>query len=233
MKGVHQSSRRHGVVPGGIRANFLPRAEEARVRIAAAGMEANTEIRVCDYRDLTGEADRYDAVASVGMAEHVGREQLPIYFATTRRLLKPRGVLLNHAIGEGIIPRGENSNGSFIECYVFPDGDIPPLPMMLRAAESAGFEIRDVENLREQYGLTLRRWLRNLEARHGALFLRKRIASGGSISPGRATVSGAVSWPAVRSKAVRAGTGFRFLPSKGGTTLPAADRSQRKRAKNR
>ena len=203
------------------------------MRIAAAGMEANTEIRVCDYRDLTGEADRYDAVASVGMAEHVGREQLPIYFATTRRLLKPRGVLLNHAIGEGIIPRGENSNGSFIECYVFPDGDIPPLPMMLRAAESAGFEIRDVENLREQYGLTLRRWLRNLEARHGALFLRKRIASGGSISPGRATVSGAVSWPAVRSKAVRAGTGFRFLPSKGGTTLPAADRSQRKRAKNR
>ena len=142
-------------------------AEEAPVRLAAAGMEENAEIRVCDYRDLTGEANCYDAIASVGMAEHVGREQLPNYFATTRRLLKLCGIFLNHAIGEGIIPRGENSNGSFIERYVFPDGDIPPLPMMLRAAESAGFEIRDVENLREHYGLTLRRWLRNLEARYG------------------------------------------------------------------
>jgi cyclopropane-fatty-acyl-phospholipid synthase len=141
-------------------------AEEARMRIAEAGMEANAEIRVCDYRSLTGEANRYDAIASVGMAEHVGREQLPNYFATIRRLLKPCGIFLNHAIGEGIIPRGENSNDSFIERYVFPDGDIPPLPMMLRAAESAGFEIRDVENLREHYGLTLRCWLRNLEARH-------------------------------------------------------------------
>ena len=141
-------------------------AEEARVRLAAADMEENAEILVCDYRDLTGEANRYDAIASVGMAEHVGREQLPKYFAIIRRLLKPCGIFLNHAIGEGTIPRGENSNGSFIERYVFPDGDIPPLPMMLRAAESAGFEIRDVENLREHYGLTLRRWLRNLEARH-------------------------------------------------------------------
>src|ERR1700722_13286587 len=103
-------------------------------------MEENPEILVFDYRSLTGEANRYDAIASVGMAEHVGREQLPNYFATIRGLLKPCGIFLNHAIGEGIIPRGENSNDSFIERYVFPAGDIPPLPMMLRAAESGGFE---------------------------------------------------------------------------------------------
>jgi len=141
-------------------------ASEARVRIAAEGMEASTEIRVCDYRDLSAEADCYDAIVSVGMAEHVGREQFPKYFAIARRLLKPRGVFLNHAIGEGTVPRADTSKGPFIQGYVFPDGDIPPLPILLRSAESAGFEIRDVENLREHYGITLRCWLRNLEARH-------------------------------------------------------------------
>jgi cyclopropane-fatty-acyl-phospholipid synthase len=141
-------------------------AEEARARIAAADMEATVEIRVCDYRDLTAEANRYDAIVSVGMAEHVGREQLPKYFAIAHRLLKPRGVFLNQAIGAGTVSRADNSKGSFIERYVFPDGDMPPLPILLSAAESAGFEIRDVENLREHYAITLRCWLRNLEERH-------------------------------------------------------------------
>jgi cyclopropane-fatty-acyl-phospholipid synthase len=141
-------------------------AEEARVRIAAAGMEETAEVRVCDYRELTAESNRYDAIVSVGMAEHVGRQQLPNYFAIARRLLKSHGVFLNHAIGEAAVPRADNSNGPFVERYVFPDGDVPPLPILLRAAESAGFEIRDVENLREHYAITLRWWLRNLEGRH-------------------------------------------------------------------
>jgi cyclopropane-fatty-acyl-phospholipid synthase len=100
------------------------------------------------------------------MAEHVGRERLPNYFAAVRRALKPGGVFLNQAIGENVVARPDNRNGSFIEQYVFPDGDVLPLPMMLRAAESAYFEIRDVENLREHYALTLRHWLRRLEANH-------------------------------------------------------------------
>jgi cyclopropane-fatty-acyl-phospholipid synthase len=95
-------------------------AEEARVRIAAAEMEANAEIRVCDYRDLTGEANRYNAIASVGMAEHVGREQLPNYFATTRRLLKPRGIFLNHAIGEGIIRAARTRTALSSSAAFFP-----------------------------------------------------------------------------------------------------------------
>jgi cyclopropane-fatty-acyl-phospholipid synthase len=140
-------------------------ADLARRRIRAKGLQNAAEVRLCDYRDLAKEAGSYDAAVSVGMAEHVGRAQLPNYFAIAHTLLKPHGVFLNHAIGEGVIARPDNTDGSFIDRYVFPDGDIPPLPIMLGAAESAGFEIRDVENLRKHYALTLHHWLRRLEAR--------------------------------------------------------------------
>jgi cyclopropane-fatty-acyl-phospholipid synthase len=102
----------------------------------------------------------------VGMAEHVGRERLPDYFKAAHDALKPGGVFLNQAIGEGIVVRPDNKDGSFIEHYVFPDGDIPPLSITLDSAESAKFEVRDVENLREHYMTTLRHWLARLEANH-------------------------------------------------------------------
>ena len=144
-------------------------ADWARTRVAESGLDSIATIRVCDYRNLAIDPEHYDAIVSIGMAEHVGREQLPNYFAIVRRLLKPGGVFINQAIGEGIIPRpGNHTSDSFIERYVFPEGDIPPLSILLRAAESSGFEIRDVENLREHYGLTLEHWLRRLEAQHGA-----------------------------------------------------------------
>ena len=144
-----------------------PQAEWARARIAEAGLEKNAAVRLGDYREICANGGEfYDAIVSVGMAEHVGRERLPGYFAAVRRVLKPGGVFLNQAIGENVVARPDNRNGSFIEQYVFPDGDIPPLPVMLRAAESARFEIRDVENLREHYALTLRHWLHRLEAHH-------------------------------------------------------------------
>lgn len=139
-------------------------AQLANERIRAKGLQKSVEVRVCDYRELAKEAGNYDAAVSVGMAEHVGRAQLPSYFAIAHTLLKPHGVFLNHAIGEGVIARPDNTEGSFIDRYVFPDGDIPPLPVMLGAAESAGFEIRDVENLRKHYALTLRQWRQRLEA---------------------------------------------------------------------
>ena len=100
------------------------------------------------------------------MAEHVGREKLSDYFGAAHRALTPGGVFLNQAIGEGMVARPDNRNGSFIEEYVFPDGDTPPLRIMLSAAESTGFEIRDVENLREHYVVTLCHWLRRLETHH-------------------------------------------------------------------
>jgi cyclopropane-fatty-acyl-phospholipid synthase len=161
----------HATKHFGVRAEGItlsePQAELARERIAEAGLASEVKIELRDYREIAiNGCELYDAIVSVGMAEHVGRERLPDYFAAVHRALKPGGAFLNQAIGENIVARPDNRNGSFIEQYVFPDGDIPPLPMMLRAAESARFEIRDVENLREHYALTLRHWLRRLEANH-------------------------------------------------------------------
>jgi len=161
----------HAAKHFGVRAKGLtlsePQAEWARTRIAEAGLTNEATIDLRDYREIASDGSQlYDAIVSVGMAEHVGREKLPDYFSVAHHALKPGGVFLNQAIGEGVVARPDNRNGSFIEQYVFPDSDIPPLPVVLRAAESAGFEIRDVENLREHYTLTLRHWLRRLETHY-------------------------------------------------------------------
>src|SRR6266550_4499166 len=161
----------HAAKHFGVRAEGInlsePQLDWGRERIAEAGLANDAMIELRDYREIAANGcDPYDAIVSVGMAEHVGRERLPDYFAAVYRALKPGGVFLNQAIGEGIVPRPNNRDGSFIEQYVFPDGDIPPLPIVLRAAAASGFEIRDVENLREHYVLTLRHWLRGLEAHH-------------------------------------------------------------------
>jgi cyclopropane-fatty-acyl-phospholipid synthase len=153
----------------GVRAEGItlsePQVEWGRARIAEAGLKNDAMIELRDYRKVPASSSEfYDAIVSAGMAEHVGREQLPDYFAAAHRALKPGGVFLNQAIGENVVPRPDNRNGSFIEQYVFPDSEIPPLPIMLRAAASAHFEIRDVENLREHYALTLSHWLHRLEA---------------------------------------------------------------------
>ncbi|HVZ62986.1 MAG TPA: cyclopropane-fatty-acyl-phospholipid synthase family protein [Lacunisphaera sp.] len=134
----------------------------AMQRVRDAGLEDRVRIDLCDYRRIEA-TQPFDAAVSVGMAEHVGRENLGGYFAKVRSLLKPGGVFLNHAIGAAR-PAGRFRGPSFVDAYVFPDSDIPPLPLVLDAAESAGFEIRDVENLREHYKLTLRHWVRRLEA---------------------------------------------------------------------
>jgi len=161
----------HAAKHFGVRAEGItlsePQAEWARARIAEAGLTKEAKIELRDYREISLNGSQlYDAIASVGMAEHVGRERLPDYFGVAYRALKPGGVFLNQAIGESVVARPDNRNGSFIKQYVFPDGDIPPLPILLQSAESTGFEIRDVENLREHYALTLRHWLRKLEANH-------------------------------------------------------------------
>lgn len=162
---ILRAAERFGVRATGVTLSER-QAEWVLRRIAAHGAETKAKVRLCDYRQLGD--DQYDAIVSVGMAEHVGREQLSNYFSIARDLLKPGGVFLNHAIGEGMNAPAKPDDDSFIARYVFPDGDIPPLPIMLKAAESGGFEIRDVENLREHYALTLHHWLRRLEAQHTA-----------------------------------------------------------------
>jgi cyclopropane-fatty-acyl-phospholipid synthase len=133
----------------------------ARERVAAAGLADRVKIRVQDYRDVHD--GRYDAVASVGMAEHVGLANLPTYATDLYGLLKPGGRLLNHAISRRPGPQ-PSPRASFLWRYVFPDGELQPVSTHVRVIEESGFEVRDVEALREHYALTLRQWVRNLES---------------------------------------------------------------------
>ncbi|MGD0473172.1 MAG: cyclopropane-fatty-acyl-phospholipid synthase family protein [Candidatus Velthaea sp.] len=134
-------------------------------RIAAAGLEGRASIEYRDYRELGDR--RFDKIVSIGMVEHVGRERLSEYFATAFRALRPGGLFLNHGIGQLDDQRGYRVSG-FMARYVFPDGDLLPVGELIRSAERAGFELRDVENLREHYAHTLRAWSRNLEAHRTA-----------------------------------------------------------------
>ncbi|MBS2534371.1 class I SAM-dependent methyltransferase [Catenulispora sp. NF23] len=134
-------------------------ADLARKRVAAAGVSEQVEIRLQDYRDLGGE--KFDAISSIGMFEHVGGERTAEYFNTLRALLGPGGRLLNHAISS---PGGSRiSSRSFIGRYVFPDGELLDAGATAAAMQQAGFELRDVEALREHYALTLRAWVANLQ----------------------------------------------------------------------
>jgi cyclopropane-fatty-acyl-phospholipid synthase len=134
--------------------------DKANQRVREAGLEDRVEIRYQDYRDLRGE--RFDAISSIGMFEHVGSARTAQYFATLRDLLEPTGRLLNHAISS---PGGSTLGArTFIGRYVFPDGELIDVGQVVLAMERAGFEVRDVESLREHYALTLRRWVANLEA---------------------------------------------------------------------
>jgi cyclopropane-fatty-acyl-phospholipid synthase len=136
----------------------------ARRRVAEAGLDDRVEIRLQDYREVTD--GPYDAIASVGMAEHVGRAQFPGYAAGLYALLAAGGRLLNHAIA--VAPdtaSGRDDPRSFVTRYVFPDGELQPLADHVGFLERAGFEVRDIEGLRDHYALTCRAWVANLEAR--------------------------------------------------------------------
>jgi cyclopropane-fatty-acyl-phospholipid synthase len=134
----------------------------ARQRTEEAGLSSQCQIRLLDYRDAA-QLGQFEKIVSVGMVEHVGRAQLPEYFERAFQMLTPGGVFLNHGIGRsGSLVPPEGS--TFIKTYVFPDSELVPISTMLHAAEQAGFEVRDVESLREHYFLTLCRWLRALEA---------------------------------------------------------------------
>jgi cyclopropane-fatty-acyl-phospholipid synthase len=132
----------------------------ARARAEREGLGAQVEIRLQDYRDLRDET--FDAISSIGMFEHVGSERMDQYFTALFSLLGPRGRLLNHAISK---PGGSKMRGArFIARYIFPDGELIDVGEVVKGMQRAGFEVRDVESLREHYVLTLRAWLANLEA---------------------------------------------------------------------
>jgi len=140
-----------------------PQADLANERIHRAGLSDRCRVDVRDYREIQT-PESYDKLVSVGMFEHVGESRLQEYFRGAFRLLRLGGVFLNHGIACN--PAFPPIPGpSFSDHYIFPDGELLPLSTTLRAAEASGFEVRDVESLREHYVLTLQHWVRRLEAR--------------------------------------------------------------------
>ncbi|MEV7035070.1 cyclopropane-fatty-acyl-phospholipid synthase family protein [Streptomyces sp. NPDC093272] len=156
------AAREHGVSVVGITLS-QEQAVYARKRVADEGLTDRVEIRVQDYRDVRD--GPYDAISSIGMAEHVGAAKYLEYAADLYALLKPGGRLLNHQIARRP-QRDEEAYhvDRFIDAYVFPDGELAPVGTTVTQLERAGFEVRDVESIREHYALTLRRWVANLEA---------------------------------------------------------------------
>ena len=167
-------------------------ANYANLHIVRADLGKQASVKLRDYRDLGAES--FDKIVSVGMFEHVGRSHLPEYFAQAYRLLKPGGLFLNHGISRRapiefamaasqklccpptLRAQGRSGWQKFVESHllgsgafawrhVFPDGELSPLSEINAVAEAAGFEVRDVENLREHYALTLRQWVNRLAAR--------------------------------------------------------------------
>ena len=151
----------HGVDVVGVTVSRR-QVELARARVSEAGRADRVEIRLQDYRDVAD--GPFDAISSVGMFEHVGAVRLAEYVERLHGLLAPRGRLLNHAISRPPYQRPLLHHPGFIDRYVFPDGDLLEVGETITAMQTAGFEVRDVEGLREHYALTLRRWVANLEA---------------------------------------------------------------------
>src|SRR5664280_45862 len=153
------AARNHGAQVVGIALRH-EQVDKAKERVRAAGLQDSVEIRYQDYRDLGGE--QFDAISSIGMFEHVGTARTAQYFTTLRDLLVPGGRLLNHAISS---PGGSRlGSRTFIGRYVFPDGELIDVGQVVLAIEGAGFEVRDVESLREHYSRTLHAWVDNLSA---------------------------------------------------------------------
>lgn len=152
------AAREYGVEVVGITLSEQ-QAEFAQKRVAEATLEDRVDIRVQDWRDLTDPP--FDAISSIGMAEHVGEDRFAEYARALHDLLRPGGRLLNHQIAGR--PGPTPKRRTFVDAYVFPDGALLPLATVVSRLEGAGLEVRDVQNLREHYALTLRGWVANIE----------------------------------------------------------------------
>ncbi len=143
----------------------------ASERVARAGLANQVDIRLQDYRDVTPSDGQFDKITSVGMFEHVGLKHLETYFSKINALLKDGGLVLNHGItstdpGSAVAPFGA---ASFIEKYVFPNGELPHVSLVLKSMQAAGLETLDVECLRRHYARTLTFWSENYERQNDAI----------------------------------------------------------------
>ena len=162
---IHAASR-YGVQATGITLSENQH-RLAQERIRAAGLEGRCRVLLEDYRDHAGAAS-YDKVASVGMFEHVGLANLPGYFGAVRRLLRERGLFLNHGITSSDVRNRAVGMGAgeFIDRYVFPKGELPHLHRVIHDMAAQAFEVHDVECLRPHYARTLELWSVNFERRY-------------------------------------------------------------------
>jgi cyclopropane-fatty-acyl-phospholipid synthase len=164
---VLHAAAEHGVRAVGVTISQR-QADLAKKRAADMGLADLVEVRLQDYRDVDDAP--YDAISSIGMFEHVGLQQLHAYFQSLHALLRPEGRLLNHAIGRPAspgdgrsVPLPRRRRRTFINRFVFPDGELHEVGTIVSAMQQDGFEVRHLESLREHYGLTLRAWVANLE----------------------------------------------------------------------
>lgn len=155
----HYGVNAHGITLSRNQHDHVKRIIEQR------GLEQKVSVEILDYRDLQGEAE-YDKLASIGMFEHVGLKNLPAYFEIAHRLLKPGGLFLNHGITSDEGGWKKSVATEFINRYVFPDGQLETVSTVQKSMEDAGFEVHDVEGLRQHYALTLREWVSRLEQHH-------------------------------------------------------------------
>jgi cyclopropane-fatty-acyl-phospholipid synthase len=156
------AARNHGVRVLGVTLSER-QVELGRERAREAGVADLVELRVADYRELSGE--QFDAISSIGMVEHVGEERIDLYMHTLHGLLKPGGRLLNHGIAK-LMDFDSKDEGAFSERFVFPDGVPLPLSRIDQALERAGLVTRHVEGLPQDYAETLRYWIESYEARY-------------------------------------------------------------------
>ncbi|GIH28561.1 cyclopropane-fatty-acyl-phospholipid synthase [Acrocarpospora phusangensis] len=157
---VRHAAREYGVKALGVTLS-RQQAEWAQKAIAEEGLGDLAEVRFLDYRDVA--ENDFDVISSIGLTEHIGRDQLSSYFSFLYGKLKPGGRLLNHCITRPTGKERTINKGGFINRYVFPDGELESIGTIVREMEDLGFEIRHEENLREHYALTLRDWCHNLD----------------------------------------------------------------------
>jgi cyclopropane-fatty-acyl-phospholipid synthase len=143
--------------------------EYACRRIRESGLEDLCEVKLLDYRDVP-ESEPYDKIASVGMFEHVGRKNLPLYFGKIFRLLRPGGLVMNHGITLNSLGQDELGSdiGAFIDEYVFPGGELTHVSHVISDMSAQGLESWDVESLRPHYARTLWSWVERLDANREA-----------------------------------------------------------------
>lgn len=130
--------------------------------IKREGVDHLCRVELRDYREIAGEKI-FDKIASIGMFEHVGIGNLPVYFTAVNRLLKEKGLFLNHGITQEIKDQSRSAGTKFINTYVFPGGELTSISQVQQVMEKTGFEILDVESLRTHYARTLRHWATGLQ----------------------------------------------------------------------